>query len=92
VICLDTGGPGAILPLSCGIKVAVKNRSKAEVIDDLAEAMRRLASDSELRARMGRGALDAARENIWRNVVSNTYAQIDNVLDASRKRLIDHTN
>jgi glycosyltransferase involved in cell wall biosynthesis len=92
VICLDTGGPGAILPLSCGIKVAVKNRSESEVIHDLAEAMRKLVSDSELRAQMGREALAAAKANTWRNVVSQTYAQIDSVLDASRKRLADRTN
>ena len=61
VICLDTGGPGEILSPSCGIIIPVKNRSKAEVVRDLATAMRNLADNNELRNQMGRRAVEVAR-------------------------------
>lgn len=85
VICLDTGGPGAVIPTSCGIKVPVKNRSEAEVVGDLKAAMQRIADDPELQEEMGRQALEVARVSTWKDVVSSTYMIIENVLDASSK-------
>jgi glycosyltransferase involved in cell wall biosynthesis len=61
VICLDTGGPGAVLSSSCGIKVRVENRSEAEVVGDLTAAMQELADNPELCIQMGRRALEVAR-------------------------------
>lgn len=83
VICLDTGGPGEILSPSCGIKIPVKNRSATEVVRDLSAAMRNFADNPELRDQMGRRALEVARKSTWRNVVSSTYAQIEDALNAS---------
>ena len=85
VICLDTGGPGTILSPSCGIKVPVKNRCTKEVIGDLATAMRILANNHELRNQMGRMALEVARKSTWKDVVSGTYSQIEDALNASIK-------
>lgn len=85
VICLDTGGPGEILPPSCGIKIPVKNRSKAEVVRDLTAAMRNLADNPELRNQMGHRALEAARTCTWKDVVSSTYAFIEDTLNASNQ-------
>lgn len=82
VICLDTGGPGAIVSPSCGIKVPVENRSEAEVVGDLKAGMRELADHPELRAEMGRRALEFARATTWRNAVSSAYARIEAALDA----------
>jgi len=76
VICLDTGGPGTIIPPSCGIKVPVKNRCEGAVVKDLSAAMQRLANNPELRAQMGCRALDFASANTWKDVVSSAYAQI----------------
>jgi glycosyltransferase involved in cell wall biosynthesis len=81
VICLDTGGPGAVVPTSCGIKIPVKNRSEAEVVGDLAAAMRNLADNPKLQEQMGRQALEVARVRTWRDVVSSAYADIEEALD-----------
>jgi glycosyltransferase involved in cell wall biosynthesis len=78
VICLDTGGPGTIIPPSCGIKVPVGNRREAAVVKDLSSAMQKLADNLELRAEMGRRALEFVSANTWRDVVSSAYAQIQN--------------
>jgi len=70
IICMDTGGPGAMLPPSCGFKIPVEARSQAEVVCDLAAAMQQLAGNPALRLEMAQRALQAAKENTWRQVVS----------------------
>jgi glycosyltransferase involved in cell wall biosynthesis len=81
VICLDTGGPGAMLPPSCGFKVPVAGRSPAEVVSDLAAAMQQLAGSPDLREELAQRALEAAAENTWRQIASRTYKHIqDSVL------------
>jgi glycosyltransferase involved in cell wall biosynthesis len=52
VICLDLGGPGALVSEDAGIKIAAQ--SEGQVVHAIAAAMSRLAGDSELRATMGR--------------------------------------
>jgi glycosyltransferase involved in cell wall biosynthesis len=76
VICLDTGGPGAMLPPSCGFKIPVEDRSQAEVVSDLAAAMQQLAGNPDLRSEMAQRALQAAKENTWSQVVSRAYKHI----------------
>lgn len=51
VICLDLGGPAVQVTEESGIKVP--SRSPSQVVSDLAAAMQMLASDPDLRARMG---------------------------------------
>jgi glycosyltransferase involved in cell wall biosynthesis len=89
-ICLDTGGPGAILPQTCGIKVPIENRTKAEVVGDLTNAMRKLADNPELRVQMGLRAIEVAGASTWRDVVSRAYAYVEHALDASRRRSLDN--
>jgi glycosyltransferase involved in cell wall biosynthesis len=86
VICLNTGGPGAILSPSCGIKVPVENRNEVQVVGDLKAAMEKLARDSALRAQMAHRALEFARATTWREVVSSAYAQVEEAINASNKR------
>jgi glycosyltransferase involved in cell wall biosynthesis len=86
VICLDTGGPGAILSPFCGIKVPVEFQSEAEVVGALSAAMQKIAGNPELRAQMGRRALETAKASTWRNVVSNSYAHVEQVMAASATR------
>jgi glycosyltransferase involved in cell wall biosynthesis len=84
VICLDCGGPGAMLPQLCGFKVKVEGKSQAEVIRGLTCAMRQLFEDSSLRAEMSSMALRAARENTWGQIVSRTYTQVRETFNYSK--------
>ena len=61
VICLDCGGPALQVTPETGIKVA--GISPSQVISDLAEALVRLASDPEGRARLGAMARVRVREH-----------------------------
>lgn len=54
IVTCDRGGPGAAVDDSSGFRVAV--HSPTQVVDDLAAAIRTLAQDPELRARMGAAA------------------------------------
>ncbi len=59
VICLDLGGPGAQVTEHTGLKIQA--RTPQQAVQDLADAMRRLASDAELRTAMG----EAGRQYCW---------------------------
>lgn len=80
VICLDTGGPGQILPVECGFKVAVAQRSQSEVVSGLAAAMLQFAENPGLHAKMSPLALQAARDMTWDKVVSRAYQHIQDKL------------
>jgi glycosyltransferase involved in cell wall biosynthesis len=54
IICLDLGGPATLVDSECGIKV--KAGDPEQTLRDLAGALRLLAQDSVLRARLGTGA------------------------------------
>ena len=56
VICLDLGGPGAQVTRETGFKIPAL--APDQVVNDMAEAMARLARDPRLRARMGRAGKD----------------------------------
>ncbi|MGP8174347.1 MAG: glycosyltransferase family 4 protein [Terracidiphilus sp.] len=80
VTCLDCGGPGAMLPPSCGFNIQVDGRGQAEVVNGLADAMRQLGANPDLCAEMSSRALKAARENTWEQVVSRTYKHVQDTL------------
>ena len=63
IVASDWLGPGEIINESCGIKVPVS--SEKAFVDGLAEAMIRIASDSELRNRLSQGAIERAQEFAW---------------------------
>jgi len=64
VVCLDFGGPAAVVDTCCGIKVSVK--SQQETIDGLAVALNKLFDDSLLRARLSSGAIKKVQtEMLW---------------------------
>ena len=85
VICLDLGGPGAILPEGCGVKIAARGRTEDEVVADLAAAMTSLTTDPSLQQRLAANALEAARRMTWSALVAQTYAQIESRLAAENK-------
>jgi glycosyltransferase involved in cell wall biosynthesis len=80
VICLDCGGPGAMLPPACGFKIKVEGRSQQEVVIGLSDAMQELFKNPDVRAEMSAQALKASRENTWPHVVSSAYQKIQDTL------------
>lgn len=58
VVCLDIGGPGEIVTEECGIKI--KPVTAKQVLQELVNAVERLAKHAELRRRMG----DAGRKRV----------------------------
>ena len=60
VICLDVGGPAIQVDESCGFKI--EPRGMKQVIADIAQAMRRLASDENLLRSMGHKARQRATD------------------------------
>jgi glycosyltransferase involved in cell wall biosynthesis len=78
VICLDLGGPGAIVSNAAGIKVPA--HSEDQIVRDIAAAMRNLAVDRSLRATMG----EAGRQEVLTHFswpekcreISETYFQV----------------
>ena len=60
VLCLDIGGPGQQVTANVGLKVTPAGQE--QTVKDLAQAMRRLASDRELRARLGAAGRLRVRE------------------------------
>jgi glycosyltransferase involved in cell wall biosynthesis len=80
VICLDLGGPGAILPASCGFKIVAHGRTEEQVVLALAEAMKQIARDGVLRRQLAANALAEARQLTWESVVRHAYDEIERVL------------
>ncbi len=82
VICLDLGGPGAILPEHCGLKICARGRTETQVVADLVEAMKKLAVDARLRQELAVNALEAAKRQTWAALVAGAYRKIDAQLAA----------
>lgn len=82
VIATAWGGPLDYLDERCGILVPPKSR--ASLIDGLAQAMRTLATDAELRRRMGAaGRAKVQREFDWEQ-------KVDVMLDLYRRVITNH--
>jgi glycosyltransferase involved in cell wall biosynthesis len=76
VICLDLGGPGAVVASSCGIVVKSRRASEGEVVDSLAKAMVLLANDASYRARLSAGAVMCARQMTWDAAAQALYPSL----------------
>lgn len=74
VICLDLGGPATQITDETGIKVPALNPEQA--VEGLAEAMVRLASDAELRERMGEAGKKRVREFYDWDIKGKFFAQL----------------
>jgi len=78
VVCLDFGGPGEYVTNDCGIKISLSEPK--EVINDLAEGLNRLASDTILLESMSNGAIKRVKENyLWNNYgerINKIYKEI----------------
>jgi glycosyltransferase involved in cell wall biosynthesis len=74
VICLDLGGPGTQITEETGIKVPGINPDQA--VEDLADAMQKLASDPELRSRLGEGGKKRVKEVYDWDLKGEYFAQL----------------
>lgn len=73
IIVCDRGGPGNVVTQDCGIAVAAVDPQ--QLAEDLADAVRRLASDADELLRLSKGALDRVREvGLW-------SSKVDRILD-----------
>lgn len=76
VVCLNLGGPGAIVDESCGFVVEAENRDVDEVINSLAVALITIQNDQSLHQTLKQGALSRAAKFNWDSVVSDTYVRL----------------
>jgi glycosyltransferase involved in cell wall biosynthesis len=78
VICLDLGGPGVLINEDVGIKI--KANTPKQAIQDMGEAMLKLAKDSHLRRQMGEAGRKRIKDSFtWEargKFLSNLYTQI----------------
>ena len=79
VVCLDLGGPGAIVTSSCGIVVKSRQASEGAVVESLANAMILLATDAGYRARLSANSIMRAREMTWDVAAQTLYASLTKV-------------
>jgi len=83
VVCVDAGGPAYAVSDDCGIKV--KLGSKSQMVDDLAEAIDRLASNAQMRRQMGANARERVRNEFsWDAVVAKMLAVYREVAGESK--------
>ena len=82
MICLDWGGPAIQVADGAGIRIAV--RDAEQVTADLADAMKRLAADANLRKAMGRaGRRHVEAHYFWPRKVEHYCSIYTNVLQAA---------
>lgn len=74
VVCLDLGGPGTIATPDCAVIVAARRSNEVAIVDALARAMIRLATDAGFRARLATHAVHRARELTWDRAADHLYA------------------
>lgn len=74
VVCLDLGGPGTIATQDCAVIIAARRSGEAAIVDALAQAMIRLATDAGFRARLAAIAVDRASELTWDRGADHLYA------------------
>jgi glycosyltransferase involved in cell wall biosynthesis len=77
VICLDLGGPGTIATPDCAVIIPTQKATEAAVVQALAAAMIRIATDASLRARLAANAPERAKQLTWDRAADNLYASIE---------------
>lgn len=73
VLCLDLGGPGAIVDETCGRVIATAERSEDAVVAALGDALVALAADPAERTRLAGGALRRVQDFRWDALVERVY-------------------
>lgn len=83
ILTLAHQGIGAFVPAEAGIKIPVK--TPAQVIDDLAQAMRNVAECAAYRLQMGTAALERVRLEAWPKRVERLAGLYEEVISAHRR-------
>jgi glycosyltransferase involved in cell wall biosynthesis len=84
VVCLDVGGPGALVTDEAGVKVAADDPVRA--IGAMAEAMRRLADDDEYRGRLGAAGRRRVQEAFtWAGHAQNLIACYETAIERAHR-------
>lgn len=81
VICLDLGGPGAIVDATCGRVVATHRRSEDDCVAGLVDAIEQLSRSPALCQELGEGARARARQFRWPGQVARVYDDIGRRLE-----------
>ena len=76
VVCLNLGGPGIIVNQTCGFPVVTRKRSQGHIVDEIADALLRLAQDQQLRHRLSKGATERVMFFGWDTLVTKIYGDI----------------
>ena len=85
VVCFDLAGPGLHVSAECGFKIPARYPEQA--VRDLAAALEQLASDAELRFRLGQAAFERAREVYdWDRVADRILAAYKETLGLVARR------
>jgi glycosyltransferase involved in cell wall biosynthesis len=80
VISTDRGGPGYVVNETCGLKVSAQ--TPQQLAEDLCSAIRTLAWDVDLRARLGKGARARVEEiGLWTNKMEWLVGLYDELID-----------
>jgi peptidoglycan/xylan/chitin deacetylase (PgdA/CDA1 family) len=80
VVCLDHQGAHDVVTAECGVKIPV--RTPRQVVEDLAQAITRLAQAPAQRQRLGQGAMERARQYLWSRQGERVAAVYEEVLSA----------
>lgn len=86
-VCLDLGGPGAMVSDDRGIKVPVDDIAEPEIADELACALRKLADDPNLMRSLSLGARRWAETCNADQIVSNVYTEVEEFLFQQKTNL-----
>ncbi|MES2369257.1 MAG: glycosyltransferase family 4 protein [Pseudomonadota bacterium] len=80
VICLDIGGPVTLVAPETAIVVSTHNQNEGGVVRGLADAVKYLAGDEQVRKIMSRAALEHVRGAMsWENRAYGVFALMDQV-------------
>ena len=86
VVCLDLGGPGLHINNACGYKIPAHHPEQA--VRDMAAALEKLASDPNLRPRLGQAAYERAREIYdWDRVAERVIGAYEETVACARPDL-----
>ena len=87
VVCLDLGGPKEMVNDTCGVVVKTDGLNSSDVVEALANETLSVINDPERWAALSRGAVERAREFLWRERVAAFYRAVESRL-AQRSPLV----
>jgi len=76
-VCFNLGGPGIIVDETCGRVISVENGSRDAIVRRLADALRCLSTNEELRNQLRVGARQRARHFEWQRQIRTLYETAD---------------